>query len=178
MKSVNKAPSDAAECPNCKQSVTVPKSTRSFICRSCDAIIKVISSEQGATLKVVGKSVDDDPTYQAIESHVAALKEELGHLHAQYLVEADRSYGSSGSWMRNLGWLALVVGVVSIVWSAAYGVGLVLGGIVGILAGAAINASRKRAKQAAMAEISDTLQKIGAQRDLLQRKAARLKTQV
>lgn len=67
MSNVKKSPSEVQPCPNCSIELPIPKSTRSFICKSCDAIIKVIGTDDGVVLKVVGKSVEDDPTYQAYE---------------------------------------------------------------------------------------------------------------
>jgi hypothetical protein len=178
MTTVDKKQVDMESCPNCKQPVTVPKSTRSFICRSCDAIIKVISTDAGVELKVVGKSVEEDPTYQALENDIAAVKAELADLHARYLVEMARDYGSAGSVVRNLGVLAVLGGLVAMIFAPTPGALIAGGGLLAVVAGIAINASKKRAKQAVTGEISEALSKMGAQRDLLQRKAARMKTQV
>jgi hypothetical protein len=177
MTSVNtQAPSDV--CPNCKQPVTVPKSTRSFICRSCDAVIKVIGKDAGVELKVVGKSVEEDPEYLALEVEVAALKSQLDALHVKYLAAMAKETGKGGSRLRNLGVLAVIVGVVALPWSAKLGGAIALVGLVAVVAGMAVNSAKKRAKHAETSPISDEMHRIGAQRDLLQRKAARLKTLV
>lgn len=178
MTSVNKPAAETDLCPNCQQPVTVPKSTRSFICRSCEAVIKVINKDNGVELKVVGKSVDDDPTYRALESEVAALKAELADLHARYLVEAAREYGSGGTVLRNVGVLVALVGLVWAIFSLAVGAAVFAAGVVLVAVGVAVNSSKKRAKQAATGELTEAMNRVGARRDLLQRKAARIKTEV
>ena len=178
MKTVKRPPADTDVCPNCKQQVTVPKSTRSFICRSCDAVINVMLTEDGTELKVVGRSVEENPTYQSLESEIAALKRELDDLHARYVAEMARDYGRTGPRLRTLGLLVLIVGVVWMVWNPVAGGALAGGGLVVAVAGIAITVSRNRAKNAVSGELSDEMFRVGARRDLLQREAARLKTKV
>jgi hypothetical protein len=176
MKSVSKQPADSAVCPTCKQQVTVPKSTRSFICRSCDAVIKVVLADDGVELKVVGRSVEDDETFQALEARIAALKEEIDDLHTQYVVEMERNYGSAGSRIRNVGFLALLMGIVWSLRAPAIGAAIAGAGLIATIVGIAVNSSRKRTKQVVAGPIADALHRVGAERDLLQRKATRLKT--
>jgi hypothetical protein len=177
MKSAKK-PTDSDACPNCGQQLTVPKSTRSFICRFCDAVIKVVLKEDGVELKVVGKSVEEDPDYRSLEAEVADLKRELEDLHARYGREMARDYGRAGSRVRNVGVLALVAGPVAAVFAPVAGGIVAVGGVAAVGVGILVNSARKRAKQAAAIPLRDEIDRVGARRDLLQRKAARLKTQV
>jgi hypothetical protein len=177
MKSAKK-PADSDACPNCGQELTVPKSTRSFICRFCDAVLKVVLKEDGVELKVVGKSVDEDPDYRSLEAEVADLKRELDDLHARYGAEMARDYGHAGARVRNLGVLAVVAGPVTALFAPAAGGIVAIGGAAAVVVGMVVNSARKRAKQAATIPLRDEIDRVGARRDLLQRKAARLKTQV
>ena len=93
MSNTKKSASEVQPCPNCATELPVPKSTRSFICRACDAIIKVIATDDGAVLKTVGKSVEDDPNYQAYEAQAAELVAELDEMHKRYLVEMSKKPG-------------------------------------------------------------------------------------
>src|SRR6185369_6471703 len=102
MNSAKKPATDSDACPNCGKQLTVPKSTRSFICRFCDAVLKVVLKEDGFELKVVGKSVEEDPDYRSLEAEVADLKRELEDLHARYGREMARDHGRTGSRVRNL----------------------------------------------------------------------------
>jgi hypothetical protein len=178
MKTVKKGATDTDVCPNCGQELTVPKSTRSFICRFCDAVLKVVEKEDGVELKVVGKSVDEDPDYQSLEARIADLKLRLDELHTRYGKEMARDHGRAGSRIRNLGVLALLVGSVVAIYRPLAGGVVVLAGLAAVLAGMVVNSARKRAKQAATIPLRDEIDRVGAERDLLQRKAARLKTQV
>jgi len=169
---------DSSLCPNCKQAITVPKSTRSFICRHCDAIIKVIQKETDVELKVVGKSVEDDPTYQAIESQVTELRAELAEMHKRYEAWMATDIGKIGSRTFLFALVAIPAGLITMIWSASAGAAIAgLGLVVGFV-GWFVQRGRKQAKQVVATEMSDTIFKIGAQRDLLQRKAARLKTEI
>jgi hypothetical protein len=96
MKNAAKPSADVQDCPNCGQELTVPKSTRSFICRHCDAIIKVIQKDEGVDLKVVGKSVVEDPTYQALEAQVRELRVELAEMHKKYEAHMADVPGTGG----------------------------------------------------------------------------------
>ena len=178
MKTSKKPAAETDACPNCGEQLTVPKSTRSFICRSCDAVLKVVLKDDGVELKVVGKSVEEDPGYQSLEAEVAVLKRELEELHLRYGKEMARDHGRAGSRLRNLGILAVVVGLLVAIWAPLWGGAMVLGGLVATVAGLLVNSSRKRAKLAAAIPLRDEIDRVGARRDLLQRKAARLKTQV
>ncbi len=178
MKTVKTNPADTETCPNCREQVTVPKSTRSFICRWCDAVIKVIAKDDGIELKVVGKSVDDDPTYQSLEARVVEIKRELADLHARYEKEMARDHGKGGSRTRTFGVLTAVAGLPVALLNPAIGGALVGAGVVATVAGMKVNSSRKWSKEARAGEISREIERLGAERDLLQRKAARLKTQV
>jgi hypothetical protein len=169
---------DTSLCPNCKQTITVPKSTRSFICRHCDAIIKVIQKEHDVELKVVGKSVEDDPDYQAIEAQVTELRAELTDLHARYVAFMANDIGNIGGRSFLLGLAFVVAGAVIAIWNGGLGGAVGLVGLVVGVAGWLIHRSRKIAKMSAGAEMSRTMDKISAERDRLQRKAARLKTAV
>ena len=175
---VPKTPIETSTCPNCKQTITVPKSTRSFICRHCDAIIKVILKDHDIDLKVVGKSVEDDPTYLAIEAQVNELRAELAEMHARYQAFMATDIGNIGGRTFLFAIAAVVVGLVVMIWSAKVGALVVVGGLAVGVVGWAVHRSRKLKKLAAGAEMSETLAKIGAARDMLQRKAARLKTAV
>lgn len=175
---VKKTTADSDLCPNCSKSVAVPKSTRSFICRECDAILKVVHTDEGVRLTVVGKSVEGDPTYQALEQQVVEVKAELDDLHARYLVEADRPIGHGPLNVGRFGVLAALAGLVTTPFAALAGLSIVGLGVLLAIGGYAVNASRKRAKQAVLGEMTNTIAKVGERRDLLQRKAARIKTQV
>jgi hypothetical protein len=177
MKSAKK-PADTEACPNCGQQLTVPKSTRSFICRHCDAVLKVVLKDEGVELKVVGKSVDEDPDYQSLEAEVADIRRQLEDAHARYGREMARDYGRAGSRVRNLGMLAVLVGLVVLPFAPVKGAVVALVGGVAVAAGMVVNSARKRAKLAAAIPLRDEIDRLGARRDLLQRKAARLKTQV
>jgi hypothetical protein len=178
MKSAKKPTAETDLCPNCGNEVTVPKSTRSFICRSCDAVIKVVAKEDGVELRVVGKSVNDDPTYQSLEAEVADLRRDLDDLHARYTAEMARDYGNAGTYVRNLGVLGVIVGAATVLFNRPVGAGVAAAGLVAFVLGVLINGARKRARQRVTGELSDALHRVGAQRDMLQRKAARLRTQV
>lgn len=175
---VTKTNIESSTCPNCKESITVPKSTRSFICRHCDAIIKVIQKDTDIELKVVGKSVEDDPTYQAIEAQVQDLRAELAEMHKRYEEFMAIDVGNIGGRSFMLAVVVCIGGLVALFWSPAVaGTIVVISLLVGVV-GWAIHRSRKLRKLAVATEMSETMAKIGAARDLLQRKAARLKTAV
>jgi hypothetical protein len=169
---------DVQACPNCSQDVTVPKSTRSFICRHCDAIIKVIEKDDGVDLKVVGKSVEEDPTYQALEVQVRELKTELAEMHKRYEAHMAEVPGTGGGKVGWTGVLLVPVGLAAMLFSLKVGGLITLLGLVCIVGGFLVRNSARRAHLVVAAELGQTITTIGSQRDLLQRKAARLKTEV
>jgi hypothetical protein len=173
--SAKKPSVDSDICPNCNAEVTVPKSTRSFICKSCDAILKVFATEDGVEMKVVGKSVEDDPTYQQFEDQVAKLKADLDGLHARYEAEALEPIDPSARRIAMLGMLAVVAGVVVVFWSPGVGAGIAGAGAALAVVGLLVNSARKRAKVAQLAELSKTIAAAAARRDELQRSAAMLR---
>ena len=169
---------DVQACPNCGQDVTVPKSTRSFICRHCDAVIKVIQKDEGVDLKVVGKSVEEDPTYQALEAQIRELKSELADMHKKYEAHMADVPGTGGGKVGWTGVLLVPVGLIAMIFSLKVGGAIALLGLVCAIGGFLVRNSARRAHLAVAAEMGETITGIGSQRDLLQRKAARLKTQV
>lgn len=178
MSNVKKSPSEVQPCPNCSIELPIPKSTRSFICKSCDAIIKVIGTDDGVVLKVVGKSVEDDPTYQAYEAQAAELVAELDTLHKQYIVEMAKKPGP-GNFRRGLfGVVIVLAGLIVMIWSFAVGATLAGFGLLVAVASFASHSRRKSAFEAHTGELSRTMEKIGQRRDLVQRKAARMKVEI
>lgn len=177
--STNKKPtSDVQPCPNCGTELPVPKSTRSFICRSCDAIIKVIGTDDGAVLKVVGKSVDDDPTYQAYEAQAAELVAELDEMHKRYIEEMAKKPGSFGFRIGVFGLIVFVAGLVVLIWSLAVGGTLAAFGLLIAIAAFTSHHQRMSAFEAHTGEIARAMERIGQRRDLIQRKAARMKVEI
>ncbi|MBK6314134.1 MAG: hypothetical protein IPF53_07395 [Blastocatellia bacterium] len=178
MSNAKKSSAEVQPCPNCATELPVPKSTRSFICRSCDAIIKVIGTDDGIALKVVGKSVEDDPTYQAYEAQAAELVAELDELHKRYLVEMAKKPGA-GNFRRGIfGVVILFGGLIVMIWSLAVGATLAGFGLLVAVASFSAHSRRKAAFEAHTGEISRTMEKIGQRRDLIQRKAARMKVEI
>jgi len=178
MKNAAKSPTDALDCPHCGKSITVPKSTRSFICRHCDAVIKVIQTDEGVSLKVVGKSVEEDPTYQALEAQIRELKTELTEMHRRYETYMALPVGAGGGKAGWTGLLVVVVGLVAMIFSLKVGAAIAAIGLLAVVVGFATRSSARRAHRAVAGEMAQTITTIGSQRDFLQRKAARLKTQV
>lgn len=170
--SAKKPTVETQACPNCDAQLTVPKSTRSFICKSCDAILRVFSSDEGVELKVVGKSVDDDPTFQALESRIAELKAELGELHATYEAAALKPIDKAGARVRLLGVLGVVVGLGVAI--ADVRLGAIVAGIGVALAavGHVVNAMQLRAKQAGLSDLTANIARLAEERDNTQRRAA------
>lgn len=178
MSDVKKSATEVQPCPNCGTELPIPKSTRSFICRSCDAIIKVLGTDEGVALKVVGKSVEDDPTYQAYETQAAELVAELDTLHKQYLVEMAKKPGP-GNFRRGLfGVVIVLAGLIVMIWSLAVGATLAGFGLLVAVASFASHSQRKSAFEAHTGEMSRTMDKICQRRDLVQRKAARMKVEI
>ena len=167
-----------AECPNCSGTINVPKSTRSIICRHCDAIIKIVDIDDGLELKVVGKSVAEDPTYQDLETQIAALKEHLAELHKAYETETAKPVSQGMLRLGLLGLLAIVVGLVWLLVTPGVGGAIAVAGLMLTIAGFAAHSARKRARLDTLTPMSKQIEQVGAQRDRLQLKAARLKTQV
>jgi len=177
MSNPKKSAAETQPCPNCAELLPIPKSTRSFICRGCDAIIKVIGTDDGVVLKVVGKSVEDDPSYQAIEAQVAELMSELEELHKRYNAEMSNPISRAFFRFGLLGILALLVGLVILVWSLVAGAVLAITGFVLMIFGFGMHAARSRAFESVTGEMARTIERIGQRRDLLQRKAARMKVE-
>lgn len=167
-----------SQCPNCAGIINIPKSTRSIICRHCDAVIKIIDKDEGVELKVVGRSVAENPTYQELETQVAAIKEHLKELHVEYEAEMARPMPKGMLRVGMLGLLAIFGGLVALLFDPQVGGIVVLVGLVMTIAGFAMHSRTKRAKFATGMRMSKQIEQVGAQRDLLQRKAARLKTEV
>ena len=178
MSNVKKSAADVQPCPNCGTELMIPKSTRSFICKSCDAIIKVIGTDDGVTIKVVGKSVEDDPDYRAYEAQAAELVAELDEMHKRYIVEMRKKPGSTFFRIGVLSLLVFLGGLVTLIWSL--GVGATVAGFGFLLAFAAFTTHSRRmaAFESHTGEISRTMEKIGQRRDLIQRKAARMKVEI
>ena len=167
-----------AQCPNCNGTINVPKSTRSIICRHCEAIIKIVDVEDGLALKVVGRSVAEDPTYQELETQIAAVKEHIADLHKEYEAEAAKPFSTSMFWIGIFGLFATLVGVVLLVFVPLLAGGLLVAGVMLAVVGFTDHGRRKRARLEVLTAMSKQIEKVGAQRDLLQLKAARIKTQV
>jgi len=178
MSNTQKSTSDVQPCPNCETELPVPKSTRSFICRECDAIIKVIATDDGAVLKVVGKSVEEDPTYQSYEAQVAELVAELDDLHKRYVVEMATKPGPAVFRIGLLGLVAFIAGALTTIWSLT--IGGVIGGLGLLVAVAAfvLHGTRMAAFQSRAGEMSKAIERIGHERDVIQRKAALLKVTI
>lgn len=165
-------------CPNCGTELPVPKSTRSFICKSCDAIIKVIGTDDGVVLKTVGKSVEDDPDYRAYEAQAAELVAELDTMHKRYIVEMAKKPGSG---FFRIGVLSLIVflgGIVTMIWSLGVGATIAGFGLLMAVAAFMTHSTRMTAFETHTGEISKTMERIGQRRDLIQRKAARMKVEI
>lgn len=178
MSNSTKSQTGESACPNCSAVVNIPKSTRSIICKSCDAIIKIVGTEAGDELKIVGRSVEENPTYQQIEAQVADLKREIAEMHAEYEREVSRPVEPT---LRRLGWFGVAVAVpgsAAVLVSATAGAGALAAGVALAVTGFVGHRRRKRERATAATEISKAIERLGAQRDMLQRKAARLKTEV
>jgi hypothetical protein len=167
-----------AQCPNCSGTINVPKSTRSIICRHCEAIIKIVDVEDGLELKVVGRSVADDPTYQELESQIAVVKEHIADLHKEYEAEVAKPFSMSMFRIGIFGIFATLVGVVLLIFVPLVAAGLIGAGVLLTVLGLADHGRRKRARLEVLTAMSKQIEQAGAQRDRLQLKAARIKTQV
>ena len=169
---------DAQPCPNCQEMLTIPKSTRSFICRSCNAILNVIDKDETIVLKVVGKSVEEDTDYIDLEREITGLKSELDRLHGQYQSQMAQSIGSTP---KRIGIIGLVVAVAALfVYLFSPQAALIVGavGLVAFLFGISSSYLQKRSHTTETANLVRTISQLGSKRDLLQRKAAQLKTRV
>jgi hypothetical protein len=167
-----------ARCPNCDAAINIPKSTRSIICHSCDAILKIVEREEKPELKVVGRSVSDDPTYQELSRQIEEVRAHLADLHADYQREVEKPFATS---MRSVGWLGLLLALVALpalFYSGTIAAALAVVGVVIAVAGFAAHSSRAGARKRMLQEMTKGIERVAAQRDLLQRKAARIKTEV
>lgn len=164
------------QCPNCGNEVVVPKSTKAFICKHCDALLKAAQTESGYELKLLGKSVDDNGEYQALTDEVARLRIEIQDLHAKYELEAIRSYGKAPGRMRALAIVLLVAaGLVWLFgmpqaasWTAiAAAVALVLSWV--------LRRGQNKARQTRLQELGRELEEMARRRDDLDARAARIR---
>lgn len=178
MKVTQKPASDVQECPNCNKDVTIPKSTRSFICKECHAVLKVVETESGASLKVVGRSVEENEEYQVVEAQVIEIKAKLKQLHETYQSAVNKPLGSAtliGAW---LGVLTIPVGLISSIFSGKTGLFVAGAGVVVFLLMVLVRKSQKSSREASARKIADAINEMGSQRDRLQRKAASIKTRL
>ena len=164
------------QCPNCGGDVVIPKSTKAFICRHCDALLKAFSTESGEELKLLGKSVDENEEYQALDDEVGRLGVAVQDLHSKYEFEAIRSYGKAPARLKALALVLLIAGAVA--WLAAPGpvaTSVVATGLVAFVAGRVARRSQRKARQARLAELGRELEAAARQRDTLAARAARIK---
>ena len=165
-------------CPNCGTPVVVPKSTRSFICKACGAILKAVQTESEAVLKVLGRSVADDPEYQALERSVAETREELAEKHERYLGEAQRPVGRGALKVMVAGVLMLLAGVVLLVAGVgAVGGAILVAGVLLLIGSSAVRSSQLGRKRRVVAELSAELESLARERDMLEARASRMKVQ-
>jgi hypothetical protein len=165
-----------ATCPQCGKDVVIPKSTKSFICRHCDAIIKAAETDDGVSLALLGRSVNDDPTYQAFEARVIELQEQIAQHHADYERAASMPVGGAGLKIGVLGVVIAVVGLVGLLtpfWSVARWVAI--GGGALAVAGFVTRNAQVRAKLASLAQQSEIIARLAEERDENQRRAARMR---
>jgi hypothetical protein len=168
----------SAVCPNCGAEVVVPKSTRSFICKACDAIIKAIGSEEGFILKVVGTSVEENPEFQTLEASANDFRKELDELHLVYEAEATKPVGKTPARLALLGVVVTVGGLILLAFVrrklgiAVTGLGAILF-FTGLIVRSII-AGRRRAYLAGM---SAEMLRLARERDGLEARAAQIKVQ-
>jgi Flp pilus assembly protein TadB len=156
--------------------VIVPKSTRSFICRSCDALIKAVKTDAGYSLRLLGKSVEENEEYQALEEQIESLRQEIAEMHRKYEAEALRPTAPGTGRLVIACWLVALAGLVMLFTPLSRpGLWVVIGAF-GLIVGLALVRGRLRsARRRVLSAMSAEIEKYAAERDLLQRRAARIK---
>jgi hypothetical protein len=163
-------------CPNCGAEVVVPKSTRSFICKSCDAIIKAIGSEDGFILKVVGTSVEENPEFQSLEASANDVRRELDDLHLVYEAEATKPVANAPARVAFAGALVTVVGLVALLFVRRK-LGIAVAGLGAVLffAGMVVRSIVAGRRRSYLARMSAEMLRLARERDMLEARAAQIK---
>jgi hypothetical protein len=165
--------SDTA-CPNCGATVVVPKSTRSFICKACDAILKAARTESGFVLKVLGKSVGENPEYQTLESAAAELRAQVEEIHAAYLEEARVKVGGAATLLAIVGFAAVVLGgAFALLHSSGWLVAAA--GLVALVVGLVVRSRQVARKRSETASLGAELERLARERDMIEARAAQIR---
>jgi cell division protein FtsB len=162
-------------CPHCGAAVVVPKSTRSFICKSCDAILKAVRTESGYVLKLLGKSVDDDPEYQTLERDATELRQQVTQLHAEYLEVSGRALGKGAGRVALAGIVVILIGALVFVVDRFASAALVLVGGGMLLGGYLVRSRQIAQKKVEMGTLGEALERLARERDMLEARAAQMK---
>jgi hypothetical protein len=165
-------------CPNCGAEVVVPKSTRSFICKSCDAIIKAIGADDGFILKVVGTSVEENAEYRSLESSANELRRELDELHLVYEADAMKPVGKGPVFVGIVGLIVMLAGLVALAFvRKRLGIGVTGIGAVLFLTGLGVRSFLAGKRRRYLAGMSDEMMRLARERDTLEARAAQIKVQ-
>jgi hypothetical protein len=165
-------------CPNCEAEVVVPKSTRSFICKACDAIIKAVDSDEGVILKVVGTSVDENPEFQTLEASANTVRRELEELHLVYEAEAMKPVAKAPARVAVLGVVLTIAGLIALAFvRKRLGIGVTGLGAVLLFGGILVRSLAAGKRRAFLAGMSDEMLRLARERDMLEARAAQIKVQ-
>jgi hypothetical protein len=165
-------------CPNCGAPVVVPKSTRSFICKACDAIIKAIASDEGVILKVVGTSVEENPEFQTLEASANDFRKDLDELHLVYEAEAMKPVAAAPARVAMLGVLVTVAGLVALAFvRKRLGIGITGLGAILLFGGIVVRSVVAAQRRTYLAQLSSEMQRLARERDMLEARAAQIKVQ-
>ena len=165
-------------CPNCGADVVVPKSTRSFICKACDAIIKAIAAEDGLILKVVGTSVEENPEYQTLEASANEFRRDLDDLHLVYEAEAMKPIATTPARVAIFGAVVTVVGLVALAFvRKRLGIGITGLGLILFFGGLVVRSVVASSRRAYLAGMSAEMLRLARERDMLEARAAQIKVQ-
>jgi len=165
-------------CPNCGADVVIPKSTRSFICKACDAIIKAIASDEGTILKVVGTSVEENPEFQTLEASANEFRKELDELHLRYEEEASKPIAKAPAQVAILGGIVTIAGLVMLAFvRKRLGIGVTGLGVMVLFGGLVVRSIVAGQRRTFLAQMSGEMQRLARERDMLEARAAQIKVQ-